>query len=60
MILKSEHGREFSFLDRLTDKIHKELDNELTWPQSMSGQMPEDDLIPIARYGDTNDGKIRD
>ncbi len=40
--------------------MNNELKNELLWPQSMPGPLPSDDLIPIARYGDTDDGKLKE
>jgi len=50
----------FSFLDGLKDEVTRELKNKLLWPQSMPGPLPPDDLIPIARYGNTDTGKKKE
>ncbi len=52
--------KSFSFLGDLKDRVNGVLKNEMLWPQSMPGPLPADDLIPIARYGNTDDGKIKE
>ncbi|MCP4159057.1 MAG: glutamate--cysteine ligase [Deltaproteobacteria bacterium] len=50
----------FSFLETIKDEVDKVISSELLWPHSMPGPLPDDELIPIARFGDTNDGKIKE
>lgn len=50
----------FSFLTRLKDEVTRGLKNELLWPQSMPGPLPPNDMIPIARYANTDDGKRKE
>ena len=50
----------YSFLGSLKDDVNNALRGEMLWPQSMPGPLPADDLIPIARYGNTDDGKLKE
>jgi len=50
----------FSFLDGLKDHVTRELQNELLWPQSMPVPLPSSEKIPIARYGNTDEGKLKE
>ncbi len=49
-------------LDDLTN-LHRysytQLDDELVWPMSMPGALPEDDAIPVALYGSSNRAKMK-
>lgn len=46
----------YSFVNSLYDITALELKDEYLWPQSMPCSIPEDDLIPIADYGDCKSG----
>lgn len=46
----------YSFLNSLYDITVLELENEFLWPQSMPCSIPEDDLIPVADYGQCESG----
>lgn len=38
---------------------YSRLDDELLWPASMPCRLPEDDRIPLARYGTSNIGRMK-
>lgn len=46
-----------NYLNLLYDITALEINEELLWPQSMPCSIPEDDLIPVADYGDCDSGK---
>ncbi len=49
-------------LQRLCDIhqfVYAELDDEMLWPASMPCLLPRDDLIPLARYGSSNIGRMK-
>lgn len=46
----------YSFVNSLYDITALELKDEYLWPQSMPCSIPEEDLIPIADYGDCESG----
>lgn len=48
-----------NFLADLHRYTYKNLDNEQVWPASMPCVLPEEADIPIARYGDSNVGKMK-
>ncbi|WP_263144576.1 glutamate--cysteine ligase [Pseudomonas sp. RIT-PI-AD] len=49
-------------LDEL-EKVHRyaysKLDGEYLWSPSMPGRLPPEEVIPIARYGDSNIGRLK-
>lgn len=47
----------YNFLNLLYDITALEIKDELLWPQSMPCSIPEDDLIPVADYGECGNGK---
>ncbi len=40
--------------------VHQELDSELLWPMSMPCELPSDQAIPIARYGNSNAARFKE
>jgi len=46
-------------LDTLHRFVYSSIGDELLWNESMPGLLPEDDEIPIARYGTSNIGKLK-
>ncbi len=50
----------FGFLNSLQEKADKVIDSELLWPLSMPGPLPVEKKIPIARYKDNKDGKLKE
>jgi len=44
-------------LARIHDEVEAALGDELLWPYSMPPRLPHEDLIPIARYNDTEEGR---
>lgn len=44
-------------LERLHDALDEARPDEFLWPFSMPPRLPAEDLIPIARFGDTAEGK---
>lgn len=46
-------------LERIHRFAYSKLDNEYLWSPSMPGPLPAEDEIPIARYGDSNIGKLK-
>lgn len=49
-----------AFLEKLHDFTYEKLDNELLWPMSMPARLPAEKDIPIARYGDSPEGQMRE
>ncbi len=50
-----------SFLKNLHREVYENLENEeLIWPMSMPARLPEPELIPIARYGDSEAAKTKE
>ncbi|EAR61179.1 glutamate--cysteine ligase [Neptuniibacter caesariensis] len=47
------------FLADLHRYTYQNLDNEQVWPASMPCVLPEEDQIPIARYGSSNIGQMK-
>lgn len=47
------------FLEALYDIVSNNIEDEYLWPQSMPCDIPEDDIIPIADFGDEEDGASR-
>jgi glutamate--cysteine ligase len=46
----------FEELNQLQSYVESELGDELLWPLSMLPRLPEEDLIPLARFGDSEEG----
>ena len=42
----------FSSLEVLEDKLENALENEVVWPFSMPCELPEEDIIPLAKFED--------
>lgn len=53
-------GEVLEALAAIQDEADAGLGNELLWPLSMPPVLPEEDDIPIARYGNTPEGKARE
>ncbi len=47
------------FLEDIQTYIYHHLDNEILWANSMPCVMKGDDNIPLARYGDSNIGRMK-
>lgn len=47
----------FDFLKNLQRKVENILNNELLWPLSMPPKLPEEKIIPIAKFNTTPEGK---
>jgi glutamate--cysteine ligase len=47
-------------LTKLQLRVEKELGEELLWPLSMPPRLPVEEDIPIARYGDSPEGKEKE
>lgn len=47
----------YDFLDNLHDEIADKLDDEYLWPQSMPPISPGEDLIPIAKFNNSEAGR---
>lgn len=45
------------YLNNLHEKVSTELGNEYIWPLSMPPRLPEDKLIPIAKFDDSKEGQ---
>ncbi len=50
----------YRFLTDLHNSASRTLDSELFWPLSMPGLLPPDELIPIASYSDSPEGKDKE
>lgn len=48
------------FLEKLHGFAYKRLGNELLWPMSMPARLPAEKDIPIASYGDSPEGRMRE
>jgi len=48
------------FLKKLHDFTYDKLDGEYLWPMSMPAHLPAEKDIPIAHYGDSEEGKKRE
>ena len=48
------------FLNNLQVEVEKAIGNELLWPLSMPGHLPDYDEIPVARYNNTEAGKLKE
>ncbi len=48
-----------AFLEDIHAYIYRRLDNETLWANSMPCVMKGDDSIPLARYGDSNIGRMK-
>lgn len=55
----SSLGETRDFLESLYDIVANNIDDEYLWPQSMPCDIPEDDVIPIANFGEEDDGLSR-
>lgn len=49
--------KSYDFLCELHNKANKILDNELLWPLSMPPKLPDEKLIPIAKFNNSPQGK---
>ncbi|QNU68651.1 glutamate--cysteine ligase [Ruminiclostridium herbifermentans] len=50
----------YNYLKILTLKVNNELKNEYLWPLSMPPKLPSEELIPIAKFDDTPEGKEKE
>src|SRR5688500_2327832 len=48
------------FLCDLHQFVYRHLQDELLWATSMPGELPQDAEIPIARYGRSNVGRMKE
>jgi len=55
----TESGEALQFLSDLHQFSYSKLDGELIWCASMPGHMPDEQQIPIARYGSSNVGTMK-
>jgi glutamate--cysteine ligase len=46
----------FEELNQLQSYVESELGDEMLWPLSMPPRLPEEDQIPLARFGDSEEG----
>ena len=46
-------------LDEIHRYVYSKVGSELMWPTSMPCIVPRDDLIPVARYGESNAGRTK-
>ena len=47
----------YEYLVKLQSRVEQEINGELLWPLSMPPRLPEDEVIPIARFGNTPEGR---
>lgn len=47
-------------LCQIQDKVEQVIGEELLWPLSMPPRLPEENLIPIAKFGDSEEGKRKE
>ncbi|SIT50677.1 gamma-glutamate-cysteine ligase [Paraburkholderia piptadeniae] len=61
LITPAEHDASTTLerLDTLHRFVYSAIGDELLWNNSMPGLLPEDDEIPIARYGTSNIGRLK-
>lgn len=52
-------GELFNHLENIHRYTASKLDNELLWTNSMPCALPEDDDIPVARYGSSHNGRMK-
>lgn len=50
----------YDYLGDLHNQVERELKDEYMWPLSMPPRLPEDDKIPIARFGDSWEGREKE
>ncbi len=50
----------YKYLEVLTLKVNEELKNELLWPLSMPPRLPSEEIIPIAKFDDTSEGREKE
>lgn len=50
----------YKYLEMLTLKVNDELKNELLWPLSMPPRLPSEEIIPIAKFADTPEGREKE
>ncbi len=50
----------YDYLEVIHRKVINNLDNELLWPFSMPGNLPDENTIPIARFNNTKEGKEKE
>ncbi len=50
----------YKYLEMLTLKVNDELKNELLWPLSMPPRLPSEEIIPIAKFDDTPEGREKE
>jgi glutamate--cysteine ligase len=50
----------YKYLEMLTIKVFDELKNEFIWPLSMPPRLPSEEIIPIAKFDDTPEGREKE
>ncbi|YCH22349.1 glutamate--cysteine ligase [Pseudomonas sp. D1-3] len=52
-------GETLAELERIHRFVYSKLDGEYLWSPSMPGPLPEEEVIPIARYGSSHIGQLK-
>lgn len=47
----------YNSLTKINEYVKKNINNELLWPLSMPCRLPEEQIIPIAKFNDSEEGK---
>ncbi len=50
----------YASLDAIRYEVERGIGNELLWPLSMPPRLPDEELIPVARFDDTEEGREKE